>query len=277
MALLGPAAASVGKCAAASMRFQKDRSRLKEPPAFVARGSCFCGSGFPSWTADPLWVSWLACYGDITGPRSEVSLSGAESLEKGKTHPEHLFKHDTRGHARGRRGVSDRVPRARCRRASPRSSRFPTDASPAATAGPRPPGIRDARFGGELSRRSRVRAERGRGHDRAESRAPRARRHGAGCLRARVRARHHARRLGSVGRDGAGPERMARGVCARRARRARAVRRREARGHRSERPDAERGSGARGREPAAVPAVLGRARGGRGGAHPETTAFGRRT
>ena len=88
--------------------------------------------------------------------------------------------------------------------------RFPTDASPAATAGPgsRPPGIRDARFGGsgELTRRARVRPERGRGHDRAESRSPRARRHGAWRLRARVRARHHARRLGSVGRDGAGPE-----------------------------------------------------------------------
>ena len=70
---------------------------------------------------------------------------------------------------------------------------------------------------------------------------------------------------------------MARGVCARRARRARAVRRREASGHRSERPDAERGAGARGRKPAAVPAVLGRARGGGGGAHPETTAFGRCT
>jgi hypothetical protein len=46
MALLGAAAASVGKCPAASMRFQKDRSRLKEPPAFVAQDPAFVAQDF---------------------------------------------------------------------------------------------------------------------------------------------------------------------------------------------------------------------------------------
>ena len=126
MALLGAAAASVGKCAAASMRFQKDRSRLKEPPAFVARGSCFCGSGFPSWTADPLWVSWIACYGDITGPRSsEVSLSGAESLEKGK-HTRSTCSSTTRAVTRAAdAGCRTAFPGPRCRHALPRSRSLP--------------------------------------------------------------------------------------------------------------------------------------------------------
>ena len=195
------------------------------------------------------------------------------------------FGHDTHTRAAdaGCRTKSTSRPDVVMRRCG--RSRFPTDVSSAATtsAGPRgdprlPLCIRDARLRGEPQRvrRARVRPERGRGHDRAESRAPRARRYGAGRLRARVRARHDARRLGSVRRDGAGPERLARGVRARRSRRALAARRREAGGRRFERPDAERRAGARGREPAAVPAVLGRARGGGGGAHPETTSFRRR-
>ena len=204
MALLGAAAASVGKCAAASMRFQKDRSGLKEPPAFVARGSCFCGSGFPSWTADPLWVSWLACYGDITGPRSEVSLSGAESLEKGK-HTRSTCSSTTRAVTRtADAGCRTAFPAPRCRRASPRSRSLPDGRVPAATAGPgrvlRASATRVRRFRRARARRARVRPERGRGHDRAEA-VLLTRRHGAWRLRARVAARHHARRLGSVGRD----------------------------------------------------------------------------